>query len=365
MSAEYILEQLILGERLQIRISEERYKELARARAILSEALTFEQRYDLLLGNFIAMEMALTEVCLRAKVEPRFGYSDSAQILEIANRHVVNLLTAMRGYADQVLQDFKSLATEPTFGSLAKIELAKVFDHSPEYRFMCALRNHVQHKASAVHGFEGNKDRDGDANCWVEAVKFTVNKATLAEDKSFKARLLNEQPEKIDVRRLARRSMREVGVAHVALRKVSEEQVVQARSTVESAISDYKKAGAESVVGLGVRCVGDAHSNVPLLLDWDDVRRQLVGKNFSPPELWPRGSHRAPKAAEIVALREEVKHTRAQAAKTVFVSEECWQDYEDGLPMPEGLFHLYRLQVGRHPNCHLQPSKVEQQPSQG
>lgn len=364
MTAEYILEQRIFGSRLQMSISEERYTELAHAREVLSDALTFEQRYELLLGNFISMELALTEICLRAKVEPQFRYSDSAVILEKANRHVVNLLTAMRGYADQVLQDFKCLELKPPFGSVAKVELGKVFDRSLDYRFMYALRNHVQHKATAIHGFGEDDDRGGDANSWAETVKFFANKTTLSADKGFKTRVLDEEPEKIDVRRRARRSVQEVGAAHLALRKASEEHVARARSAVETAIRDYKEAGAESVIGLGVRRVGDVDADVPLLLDWDDVRLQLVNKNSSPPRLWPRGTHREPLAKEIVALREEAKHTLAQAAASVFVSEERWQDYEDGLPMPEGLFHLYKLQVGRHPTHFLRAADGHEQPSE-
>ncbi len=39
LSAEYILEQFIIGSRLQLSISEERYNELAHARSVLSEHL--------------------------------------------------------------------------------------------------------------------------------------------------------------------------------------------------------------------------------------------------------------------------------------------------------------------------------------
>ena len=349
-------------------ISKERYNELVHAREVLSEALTFEQRYDLLLGNFISMELALTKICLRAKVEPQYRYADLAENLETTNRHVVNLLTSMRGYADQVLQDFKCLELERPFKAVAREELGKVFDRSPDYRFMCSLRNHVQHKATAIHGFEGSDDKSGDANGWVESVKFYANKATLRADKIFKIRVLDEQPDKIDVRRLARRSMQEIGVAHLALRKVSVEHVTRARTAFETAIRDYKEAGAESIVGLGARRVGDADSDIPVLLDWDDVRLQLVYKNGSPPRLWPRGTHSEPHTDEIVTLREEAKHTRAQAAARVFVSEQRWQDFENGLPMPEGLFHLYRLQVGRHPTHGLQrlnPSDGQELPSPG
>lgn len=361
MSVEYILEQRIIGSRLQMSISETRYKELAHARKVLSEALVFEQRYELLLGNFLAMELALTEICLRAKVAPQYRYPDSAEMIEKANRHVVNLLTAMRGYADQVVQDFKCLELEPRFGLMAKSALAKAFDRSADYRFMCGLRNHVQHKAAAVHGFVGSDDRTDDSNSWVEAVKFVADKATLRSDKDFKTRILDEQPEKIDIRRKARRSVQEMGIVHLALRELSEGEVGRARSAVELAISDYSKAGAESVIGLGARRVGNANADIPLLLDWDDVRLQLVDKNSDPPRLWPRRTHREPKVEQIVALREEVKQTQAQAAAAVFVSEERWKDYEDGLPMPEGLFQLYKLQVGRHSTHTLQLSSAADQ----
>lgn len=173
-------------------------------------------------------------------------------------------------------------------------------------------------------------------------------------DKDFKLRVLDEQPQKIDIRRRARRSVQAVGEVHLALRNLSKDQVARARSAIELAIREYKEAGAESIIGLGARRAGDTTADVALLLDWDDVRLRLVNKNSSLPRLWPRRSHREPKVEEIIALREAMEHTQAQAAALVFVTEDRWRDYEDGLPMPEGLFLLYKLQVGRHPTHTLQ-----------
>lgn len=354
MSDGYILEQFIIGPRLQLPISEGRYKELAHARIVLSDALAFEQRYELMLGNFLAMELAFTEICLRTKVEPQHRYINSAEILETANRHVVNTLTAMRAYADQVVQDFKCLELTPTFGQVAKSKLNEAFSRSLDYRFMCSLRNHVQHKATAVHGFVADDDRTRDANGWVETVTFYANKETLTADKDFKSRVLDEQPQKIDIRRRTRRSVQALGEVHLALRNVSKDEVARARSAIELATLEYKERGAESVIGLGARRVGDTTTDVALLLDWDDVRLRLVDKNHSLPRLWPRRSHREPKVGEIIALRAEMEQTQAQAAALVCVTEDRWRDYEDGLPMPEGLFLLYKLQVGRHPTQTLQ-----------
>jgi hypothetical protein len=53
MTAECVQEQRVLGPRLQISISGERYNELAHSREVLSEALSLEQRFKLPLDNFI------------------------------------------------------------------------------------------------------------------------------------------------------------------------------------------------------------------------------------------------------------------------------------------------------------------------
>lgn len=189
-----------------------------------------------------------------------------------------------------------------------------------------------------------------------------MSKASLSLDKDFKARVLDEQPDKIDVRRRARQSLQEVGVAHLALRGIVAEQVARARAGFDAAIRDYKDAGAESDIGLCARRADDSDTYVPVLLNWDDVRLRLAEKNDCPPRLWPRRTHREPKAEQIIALRKEAQHTQAQAAAAVFVSVERWQDYEDGLAMPEGLFHLYQLQVGRHRthSLHLSSTAKEQ-----
>ncbi|CAN7263001.1 hypothetical protein LJR189_001065 [Acidovorax delafieldii] len=364
MTSDYILEQRVLGPHVTLAITQKRYEELSHAREVLSEALTFEQRYELLLGNFIAMELALTETCLRAKIEPQFGYLESAATLETANRHVVNLLTAMRGYVDQVVQDFKCLAINPSFGSLAELEITSTFNRSPDYRFMYSLRNHVQHKATAIHGLEQKSGMGDDANGWAELIKFFAIKTTLSNDRDFKKRVLDEHPEKIDVRRCARQSVHELGLTHLKLRDASSEHVNRARVTIQSAIQDYTTAGANSVLGLCARHVGNAAKDVPLLLNWDDVRLKLVEKNASPPQLWPHGNYKTPKAVEVTGLREKAGHTRVQAADLVCVSEERWQNYEEGLPMPEGLHHFYRLQVGLHPTHRLVPLHAadEQEP---
>jgi hypothetical protein len=153
--------------------------------------------------------------------------------------------------------------------------------------------------------------------------------------------------------------MKENGLVHLALRTVIDEHVKKARKVAEAAINEYMEAGAESSVGLIARRVGATDSHVAVLLNWDDVRVQLVQKNGRAPRLWPRPTHQEAEPEQIVQLREKAHQTCHEAASTVFVTEERWREYEQGLPMPLGLFHIYQLRTGQHPSYSLQLSERE------
>lgn len=359
MEGTYILEQLMIGPRTPVLISKERYEALASARKTLVDGLAFEQRYELLLGNFTTLELSLTELCLQLKIMPEYEYQQSSTMLETANRHMVNLLTSIRAYSDQVVQDFKNLPLEPSFKERVKKELRSLYDRSPDYRVICALRNHVQHKAAAVHGFSSNETGISESESWATRTQFTLSKATLQADEDFKKIALVGQPERIDIRRISRGSVREIGALHIAIRKMVAPYIDAAREIIETAIAEYKDAGNDSAVGLGIRQDGVDDSKMHLLLDWDEVRVRLVRKNMEPPAMWPTRRHGEPSAAEVIQNRKAGGHSQAQAARLIFVSEQRWADYESGLPMPKGLFYLYQLRAGIHPTHLLEEMSLQ------
>lgn len=354
LEKKYILEQRVLGPHVQMDIDEQRYNVLANAKSVLFDALAFEQGYELLLGNFIEMEMAFTEISLRATLEMDHRYTTVAGTMREANRHVINVLTSMRSYVDQVPQLFKALDLSPKFAGTVKTELNDMHFASLDYQFLCELRNHTQHQGTAIHGFEASLVLRSDSNSWAESVSLYANKNELTVG-GFKAKLLAQRADKIDVRQCVRMSMMALGGVHLKLRTVLARHIDAARAAFDAAIGDYRAVGATSVVGLAARRDGDKKADVPVLVEWDDERLKLVNKNGQTPRLWARPKHDEPTVADIIALRTAAGETIAQAADRVFVNEARWAEWEVGLPMPQGLFILYQLQVGKHSSHEITP----------
>lgn len=348
----YYLEQAIIGPRKRILISEDEFFVLKQARGTLSEALDFEQRYELLVGNFILMEQAYTEMSLRSTVERAWDYPTLAKVLQESNRHLANIMTAARSYIDQVVQDFKLLGLAPSFEESAKALLSRQYDESLEYRFMEALRNHTQHYSFPATSFNGNEQSDG-ANDWVERLRVTAKREELFDNKKFKRRFLEDLPEVIDLRLMSREYVRRLGKVHVSLRDLVHADVQGARKKIEQTIEFYGADG-HPTLGLAACSTDDVDERVSVLTDWDDVRVKLASKNVAPPDLWPRPHGNDATPETIRGARQACDESVREAATRVGISQQQWERYESGLRIPFSIHALYLLQTGQHPTHTLE-----------
>lgn len=283
----YFLRRAMSGRQMVIPIEKERYELLAKARQTLIDAGSFEERYELLLGNFAAFELYCAETALRSNLELDFRYEKFASVFSEANRHAINFLATTRQYADQVVRDFKHLELSEPFDVLARRLLNQAHEKALAYRFVYELRNFVQHRATAVHGSKGRNGNDA----WLEGTMLYCQKKHLVADKGkFKQKVLDELDDEIDLLAMFRDYMASVSRVQLPLRKQIKQACIDAREVIQEACVEFSEAQvnedkrSKPATGLtAVKGEIDAYTDpVTLMLDWDDARVVLAEKNSRP-----------------------------------------------------------------------------------
>lgn len=281
----YFLRRQLLNPGACIEIARQEYEALLLARKTLDDALAFEQKFELLLGNYKDFELAGARWSLSRTVESRFDYQSGADILMEANRLVVNFLATARLYADQVARVFSHLDLIEPFKTTVNERLNNAYDVSFEYRFMAALRNHVQHRTTPIHRLGGRQVRREKTEEWADLYTAWVLKTSLQDEGGFKSAVLAEMPEEVDLRAAIRCYVTQVSEIHLGLRAYVHSKVKAARRLVGDAIQRYERETNLSASRL-YACYGSESDqndeytgSVLLFLAWDNVREALVSKN--------------------------------------------------------------------------------------
>lgn len=277
METTYWLRRIILGPQNAITLTQGAFEKILNARDILRDAKDFEERYEMLLGNFLDLEKFFSDYTIESQLSFSYKYENLSVIFMDANRRVMNLLTTFKSYLDQSPRDFKKCNIP--FKERFKAATKNSYDQSKAYRFISALRNHVQHHSPPVHRIKSG----GRSEAWPEPIKFICEPKYLLENIDFKRAALEGLDEEIDLREQIRDFMVEMSKIHLSLRAEMEEQVKFARKIFEQTIEDYIVQQAEPASALGLAiCVkfGDKYvSKQSVMLDWDDTRERLVEKN--------------------------------------------------------------------------------------
>lgn len=284
----YSIRGLYYGPQHIIETDADQHAAHVRARHCLIDAGSFERRFELLRGNFKAWEEFCAVTQLGFELDNAVGYEDGDELIMEANRHILNVFSSGKTYVDQVGRDFDFLG-EDAFAAHVKKLLNDAHARSLDYRLVYNLRNRAQHRALPVDGFDaGTKTEDK------ESVAFYCSKAAIAADPGkFKKTVLEEAPDKIDMRSILRGYMSEVSGVHIALRAKVRPVVDHSRTLFTESIKAYTAAQADpkrvSKTGIGLFSVhmrGDTIvEQIPLLLDWDNKRMKLAEKNRYPIKL--------------------------------------------------------------------------------
>ncbi len=192
MGKRYIVTGVGLSKDEYIFISQEKAEELHTIKNRLINLMYFEEKFNILIENFLEYEQELLKASLnkRGFSENLVEWSTSIEDLNSINRRFINILTATRLYLDQAAHDLKSIfigATEE-FQKLTN----KAYDNVLGYRVLEALRNYVQHRGLPIHSMKYNLTTKDQKSSIENSVSVYINLVKLQEDGKFKSSILEE-----------------------------------------------------------------------------------------------------------------------------------------------------------------------------
>jgi hypothetical protein len=281
----FVITQETIGKRIEIEIDDVRFCELYDAKEVLSAAFSLEEKYELLLMNFLEFEKEILSNTAEYFLFDHKEYSDFFDIRLKINQRVVNFLTSCRLYVDHAKSHIKTCLPNTLFVRDKVDRLFNdEFDQYFEYRFCEKLRNHVQHQSLAVHSV--NQDSRWQRDQRVETTKVYAFKAELEDSKSFSKKYLAELPDKIELISVFKKYIELLSKIQSKIRILIKEYVDLSRDLIEGCIAEYSNQNDSDVIGLAAiyfKCDDEnnlnKHKKVPLLLEWDNVRIKLESKN--------------------------------------------------------------------------------------
>lgn len=278
------IKQMVIARTPELEIDSTEFEALRTARRTLIDAFALEEKWEIVVFNYQELERELLMSAVEHAIRDVRGYEDLFTLNAPLTPRMVNLLTAARLYLDQAPQHLAEEKTDPLRAAYES-ERAKHYDECFEYRFMEALRNYVQHRGIPVHmvthGGSWVNHPDGTRQLEFSTV-MQAKKKNLAEDTSFKRKVLNEMPESVDLLSAARSYVERLSQVHGFIRGRLAEAADAARKRIEDAQAAYLRLPDAAGVGLEAICRGESGGvteRVPLLLDWDNVRLALQNRN--------------------------------------------------------------------------------------
>lgn len=275
-----------------IEITPERFMQIRQAKADCLFALELEEKLALLVGNYLALENELLRQAQASLIWKQRTHAESMEQRLSLDRHVVNLLTACRLYLDQSDHGISSLyGNSSEVLSEIKVFKSRLYDNNWGYRFIEALRNHVQHAGLPVNVISHNCSRSqGKGRDYAEYRVIPETRIRdLRENPKFKTSALDGIPdtqENIDLRDPIRNTMSCLFQIHAKIRGVIQARIDSSRITYTAAVTECSQSqGQEIHIPTLVSQEDDGTSNhnidmvTHFLAYYDDLIRQNTLNN--------------------------------------------------------------------------------------
>ena len=143
----------VLGPCPTIPITADEFNELRYARQSLFVLLGIEEKFRMLVENYVEYEHEILGLALEHMTRHTTDWSSMEDAKALINRRLANLLCIARLYIDQVKHDLAGIyGADHEVPSSVVRALSEQYDHLLGYRVMETLRNSLQHRSLPVTG---------------------------------------------------------------------------------------------------------------------------------------------------------------------------------------------------------------------
>lgn len=237
---------------ISVDIDSQRFEAVESAKNTCLLALGLEEKFQLVVDNYIEWE---TELLKQAQIY-MFRQPNKFEAMQhrvLMARRLTNVLTGFRLYVDQTDHAISKVfgGASEELKTIKKVK-ANLYDNHFGYRFLEALRNHVQHCDLPIETLTYNSklvDREK-----APQIQFSVipnaSLENLAEDEDFKKSILKELQagmDKIDLRLHVREYVSCLISLHKQLEKLFLQQFEKARNYYQEAIKEFSVLDGKSV----------------------------------------------------------------------------------------------------------------------
>lgn len=282
----YVLRREVIASTAEKEISEAHFREISVARQNLFELLAIEEKYDLLVRNYLGFEHMVYDSSISGLIYTERSWSDFIEHIQAANLALMNLLAMCRSYVDHVPQHLSTIFPErPEKKEVFHNERKAVHSEFLGYRALYEIRNHVQHCGLPVHSFTlGGSWLDEREACRHNAIPY-VSVSELAKNRDFSKKILKELQgisEKIDLRLLVRENMSAFGRIHKCVRTLSKDLADESENIISECLQDFADNYESDLIGLAVVRIdtkGEVLERSSLFDDMAKRRKYLEKKN--------------------------------------------------------------------------------------
>ena len=290
----HIIYRAVLSSEPVIDITAQEYSNVVQARDGLNEVISAEEKFDVLMENYVELEGTLLSIAVRDVAFSNYEYNHILSLRTLISRRMSNLLSSARLYRDAYRQTLKrTLGNQNQETSRLSALLLDADAQPMAFKIIEAVRNYAQHQELPVSKISLSRSRVDSrvAFCvipYIDASEVSRGR-DIKPDIRAALELLGDKANPMDH---LREYVEHIGEAHERFRSAVKAQMEIWEKTIIGMIERYKilhPENKDTVLAVGVRTGKDTISgSVHLVRESIQYRKFLHDKNRSSANLSKR-----------------------------------------------------------------------------